>query len=131
MCTLTPSPTVPHAADSSSSACRYTVVRLGAAADVLGVRQRQQPGLAQGAERLAGEVAPLLGVRGPGRELAGGDLADQAQQVPGLLGGQLALDGRGHGGGLLRVRVGGTTADRVAAPSPCAHSRTPPPPTPR
>ncbi|BBJ39438.1 hypothetical protein SSPO_021560 [Streptomyces antimycoticus] len=81
------------------------LVRLVAAAELLGLDQPQQPGLGQQGEQLAGEVPGGLLLGGPGLDLPFDQLADERNQVAGLLGGQLAFHRLravvGHGGALL------------------------------
>ena len=67
-------------------------VGLSASPVILVVDQPEQPGPAQRPEHVAGELAALLVVGRARRELALRDVAGESQQLPGLLGGQLALD---------------------------------------
>jgi hypothetical protein len=71
-------------------------VRLTTAADLLVERQPEQPGLAQGAERLPRKALLPL-VRGRLRcQLGVGQLAGERDEVGRLLGGQLAVDRHGE-----------------------------------
>ena len=64
------------------------LVRLAAAAVLLGVGQPEQAGATEQPEHLAGEALLGLGARGERQQLVGGQVADQPEQVDGLLGGQ-------------------------------------------
>src|SRR5262249_34249982 len=80
-----------------------------AAAVRLVVREGEQAGLAEGAEDLPREAAGGLVLRRARLQLALDQVPGEAQQLAGLLAGQLALHGfhrgRGHGGGRLRERA--------------------------
>ncbi|CAM5638611.1 hypothetical protein SALBM217S_02227 [Streptomyces griseoloalbus] len=64
------------------------LVRLVAAAVLGVVRQAEQAGLGQQGEQLPGEAARFLLLGGPGGDLALCDVADEREQVPGLVRGQ-------------------------------------------
>ncbi len=68
------------------------LVRLAAAAQLLGVRQAQQPRPSEQGEDVAGEPLVRLVLRGARGQLLVRDLGGQGQQVLGLGGGQDALD---------------------------------------
>ena len=72
------------------------LVRLGAAAEVLGVGQAEQAGLAEQGELLAREPALPLGRRGRGPQLLAGDLPGQAEQLAGGVITQVVVAGRAH-----------------------------------
>ena len=76
------------------------------------VGQAEQAGLGEQGEELAREAAGVLLLGRPGGDLALGDVADERDEVPGLLRGQLTVHrlrgAVGHGGALLPVgRCGG------------------------
>ena len=76
------------------------LVGLGAAAVLLGVGEPQHPGLPEQREDVAGEGLGGLGLGGPGRELLGGEVPDQEDQVGGLGG---RHDSAGWHGGVLAI----------------------------
>lgn len=75
------------------------LVRLPTAAVPLVVRQRQQPGLAEGAEHLAREPSDRLVLGGARLHLVAHQVPGEGEQLPGLLAGKLAVHGLGSGGG--------------------------------
>jgi hypothetical protein len=81
------------------------LVRLRAAAVLLGEGQAQQPRAPQQPVRLLGERAALLQLGRLRRELLGGEVAGEREQLLGLLGGQEPVDGGGHVAILGRRRV--------------------------
>src|SRR5205823_944788 len=83
-----------------------------ASPEILVVDQPEQPGPAQRAEQLAGELTAILEPRGARRELRRGDVADERQQLSRLVGRQLAFDG--HQSSTTRSR---STVSRRSAPS--------------
>ena len=93
------------------------LVRLVAAAVLGVVRQAEQSGLGEQGEDLAREVAGVLLLGRLGRDLALGDVADERDQIPGLLRGQLAVHrlrgAVGHGDALLPVGHCGERATGV------------------
>ena len=72
------------------------LVGLPGAADLLRVRHPEEAELAELAEDVARERAVGLGLRGARRQLGGGDVAGEPDDLLGLGGGQVALGG--HGG---------------------------------
>ena len=71
------------------------LVRLAAAAPLLGLRQAQQPGGAELREHAFGVGLRLLVLVDDRLEHLVGDVAGQFDQVVGLLGGQQPVDGHG------------------------------------
>ena len=92
MCTDTASATADPAARQDLQHLQVDLVRLGAAAVLLRVRQPEQAGPAERADHLARELAARLEVLDPRRQLAVGQLGRQGEQVAGLVGGQDAFD---------------------------------------
>src|SRR5690606_1085049 len=72
------------------------LIRLARAADLLRVRQAEQPGAAQGPQHGAGKLAALLVAGGPRGELPVGQFGGEVEQVVRLAGGEDALDGHGE-----------------------------------
>ena len=73
------------------------LVRLAAAAELLRIGQRQQPGPTEQREHVARELPGRLGRGRPGRQLPVGDLDRQVQQIASLGGGQQAIGHARHG----------------------------------
>ena len=84
------------------------LVGLSATAVLLRIRQTQQASRADGGEDVAREALRVLLLGGPGTDLPRGEVAGEAQQVAGLLGGQVTFDrlrAVGSHGGVLRCRA--------------------------
>ena len=105
-CTETPDADAHPGAGDLLQRLQVDLVRLLAAAELLGVRQRQQPGLAEQPEDVARERARRLVGGRPRCQPLGGDLAGQREQVAGLLGGQQTFDGHAGQGRWTGRRAG-------------------------